>query len=184
MQPTNCVSSFSLQKTLALFPGTGRFSTSWPPSTPVGKQLCGTWGRTSPSLRSATTATGSVQNNSYDSLHISVWRINQWSPLWFMQYFQTVELCSIALATVEEQVQSLIFSQFQSKSLVDICCNLFFLACKPTVWISPYSTPITVFYCTLHLWDSSFNVILWSSSVLLKQLILMQQFSLKSVCHV
>lgn len=51
---------FSLLKTLVLCPGTGRFSTSWPLPTPVGKQLYGTWGRMSPSSRSVTTATGLV----------------------------------------------------------------------------------------------------------------------------
>lgn len=57
---SNTLCSFSLLKTLALFPGTGKFSTSWPLSILVGKQLYGTWGRTSPLSRSATTATGLV----------------------------------------------------------------------------------------------------------------------------
>lgn len=52
--------SLSRLKTSVWCPGIGRFSTSWPPPTPVGKQLCGTWGRTSPSSRSVTTATGLV----------------------------------------------------------------------------------------------------------------------------
>lgn len=51
---------FSLLKTSAPSPGTDRSSTFWPLSTQVGKRLCGTWGKTSPLLRSATTATGFV----------------------------------------------------------------------------------------------------------------------------
>lgn len=63
---------FSLLKTSAPSPGTGRSSTSWPLSTQAGKRLCGTWGRTSPLLRSATTATGLVtQMNVADPQSVS-----------------------------------------------------------------------------------------------------------------